>query len=381
MRLCIITPLIGRNDGQGRVNLEIAAEAARQGHEVTVMAEQVSGLPLDVRVRAITLPPPSWLPTRLLRDQLFALRTRAVLVRTRGDYDAVIGNGFVTWARCDLNAVHFVHSSWLRSAQHPWRLRRTPRSFYAWVYSACNVALERLALRRSARIVAVSASVARDLRRNKVQPTRISVVLNGVDTAEFHPGPKQRVALGLPVDVKLALFAGDLKSPRKNLETVLRALADAPGLHLAVAGRKENTPYPALAKRLGIYDRVHFLGFRHDMPALMRSSDMFVFPSRYEACSLVLIEALASGTPVITARSAGGSELIGRQVGVVLEHSDDAAALADTLRTLMADESRRSAMARSARVLAQAHSWKSMACIYVELLLRATADARDVAHA
>ena len=379
MRFCIITPLIGANDGQGRVNLEIAAEAFRQGHEVVVMAEQVSGLPIELCGQAVVLPPPNWLPGRLLRDQLFAWRTWLALFRDRAGYDAVLANGFSTWARSDVNAVHFVHASWLGSPHHPWKLHRTAGSLYARLYNGLNVALERHAFRRSDRLVAVSASVATDVKRH-LPSSQVSVIVNGVDLVEFKPGPSERKTLGLPDAVKLALFAGDLKSPRKNLETVLRALAMAPGLHLAVAGVHLGTPYPKLAQKLGIEERVHFLGFRRDMPALMRASDMFVFPSRYEACSLVLLEALASGLPVVTARSAGGSELISEEVGIVLDDGDDREALADTMLALIADDERRMAMGRDARRLAERHAWRRTACDYVDLLLQAAQSSLSIAH-
>ena len=380
MRFCIVTPFVGHNDGQGRVNFEIAAEATRQGHEVVLITEQVGGLSGALSQRVIVLPPPAWLPTRLLRDQLFAWRTCAALAREAEDCDAVLANGFVSWARCDFNAVHFVHDSWARSEHHPWRLRRTARSLYARMYTSLNVILERVAFRRSSRLIAVSGSVARDLSRIGVPADRISVILNGVDTNEFHPGPADRRKAGVPETVPLALFAGDLKSPRKNLKTVLRALAAVPGLHLAIAGREADTPYPALARDLGIADRVHFLGFRRDMPDLMRAADLFVFPSRYEACSLVLLEALASGLPVVTARSAGGSELIGPEVGLVLEDADDVDSLALAMRTLVADADHRHTMGRSARALAERHTWVSMARCYVQMLTVSAEHTSKVRH-
>ena len=144
-----------------------------------------------------------------------------------------------------------------------------------------------------------------------------------------------------------------------------------PDLHLAVAGREAGTPYPKLVQTLGIADRVHFLGFRRDMPALMRTADLFVFPSRYEACSLVLLEALASGVPVVTGRSAGGSELIGPEVGIVLQDCNDVQALAATLRSLVEDDHRRQAMGHHARALAERHSWATMARRYVDFLVEA----------
>ncbi len=154
---------------------------------------------------------------------------------------------------------------------------------------------------------------------------------------------------------------------RKNLDTVLRAMRDVPALHLAVCGAVQGSPYPALAAKLGVSDRVHFLGFRRDMPDLMRAADMFVFPSRYEACSLVVLEALASGLPVLTAVTAGGAEVLTPTCGHVLSDPDDAKALAQTLGAWVDDPQRRQQMGQAARQVAEQHSWARMGDAYLRL--------------
>ncbi len=380
MRIGIVTRRVGPNDGQGRVNLEIAAEALRQGHAVHLYCEDAD--PGLTRAGAVLerMPPPRFVPTRLLQDQVFAWRTRARLARGLGHCDAVLACGFATWAAADVNAVHFVHRSWLRSPFHPWRLRHDPRAAYARLYTGINAYFERGAFRRSGEIVAVSGGVRRELIEAGVPAARITTILNGVDADEFHPGPARRDAFGLPADVPMALFAGDLKSPRKNLDTVLRALPEVPDLHVAVAGQHAGTPWPAMARDLGVAGRVHFLGFQTDMPELMRACDLFVFPSRYEPFGLVLLEALASGLPVMTAASVGGANLITAEVGEVLADCNDAAMLAAALRGLLAAPAgRRRAMAAAARQLALAHSWPAMARQYLDLLQRAAARRARVA--
>ena len=435
MHIGIVTRHVGRNDGQGRVNAEIATEALRQGHRVTLFAEGADERvgPQGREERAIpegreegailknregraspggrgdrVIPnghgtpegsergdgaeqrlfaAPAWLPGRLARDQVFAVRSWRALGRDRGGCDALLSNGFATWGRADVNAVHFVHSSWLRSSVHPWRLRHDAPALYARLYTGLNAGLERVAFRRAGRVVAVSEKVRDELIAAGVPPDRLDVIVNGVDTAEFRPGPADRARFGLPATGPVALFAGDLRTPRKNLDSVLGALVHVPGLTLAVAGRHENTPWPALASSLGVADRVRFLGFQRDMPALMRATDVFVFPSRYEACSLVLLEALASGLPVITARSAGGAELVEPGTGVVLADSEDTAALADTLRLYVEDPTLLRESGHRARLLAERHGWPRMARRYIDLLAaaasRRTAPAapRSAAHA
>ena len=365
MRIGIVTRRVGPNDGQGRVNMEVAREALRHGHAVRLFCESADPGLIDAGAEVVALPPPAFLPGRLLRDQVFAVRSAAAL---RG-CDAVLANGFATWARADVNAVHFVHRAWAASPHHPWRQHRTARSLYARLYAGVNARLERGAFRRAPLVVAVSQKLKADLVAGGLPEERIETILNGVDTAEFAPGAADRTTLGLPLQAPIALFAGDLRTSRKNLDSVLRALAlSSPGLHLAVAGHHENTGWPAMAQALGVARRVHFLGFRTDMPALMRAADIFVFPSRYEACSLVLLEALASGLPVITARSAGGAEIITAEVGFVLPDSEDVAGLADAMTRLAEDDTLRSGMHAAARQKAQAHGWQAMARRYLALL-------------
>lgn len=371
MKIGIVTSRVGHNDGQGRVNWEIATEALRLGHDVQLFAEHVDDGLCEQGLTRHVIAPPRWLPSRLMRDQVFALRSRSQIVAAANACDAVLSNGFATWTRSDVNAVHFVHQSWLQSPYHPWRLRKDARSLYAAAYTRLNESLEQLAFRRSSTVVAVSKKVARELIEIGVPSDRIETVVNGVDSTEFYPGACERSRFGLPLDVPLGLFAGDLKSPRKNLETVLRSLVAVPELHLAVAGRTEGSASPALAESLGVASRVHFIGFQRDMPALMRSVDLFVFPSRYEACSLVLLEALASGLPVITASSAGGAELITPDVGKVLDDSEDHASLAEILRTMVMDKAGRSRMGSRARRVAEQHSWSAMAQSYIALLTSA----------
>jgi glycosyltransferase involved in cell wall biosynthesis len=189
-----------------------------------------------------------------------------------------------------------------------------------------------------------------------------------VDTDEFQPGPGDRAHFGLPQGVPLALFAGDLRSPRKNLDTVLRAMTEVPQLHLAVAGWLETSPYPAMSAAMGLSDRVHFLGNVREMPLLMRSCDVFAFPSRYEACSLVMLEAMAAGMPVVTSRTTGGSELVPRDGGFLMREPDDRAGLVDILRRVVSEGSGLSEMSLKSRAKALTLRWDEMARGYLRIL-------------
>ncbi|MEH1847818.1 MAG: glycosyltransferase family 4 protein [Nostoc sp.] len=374
MKLCIVTHKIKKGDGQGRVNYEVANEAIRRGHQLTLLASEVAPeLEDNSQVNWIKIPVKGY-PTEFVRNFIFAQKSADWLRQNRSGIDLVKVNGAINMAAADVNAVHFVHSSWLRSPVHISRNRRDLYGFYQWLFTAFNARSEKQAFQKAKVVVAVSEKVAQELVNIGVPRSRICVIVNGVDLEEFAPNQSVGVAhrrhrqkLGLPENVTLALFAGDIRTPRKNLDTVLHALVKVPNLHLAVVGHIEGSPFPQLAASLGLNERVHFVGYRRDIPEIMRSVDLFVFPSRYEACTLVLLEALSSGLPVITATATGGAELVTLECGIVLPDSDDIDALAVALMSLVSDVSLMQQMGQAARSVAEQHSWTTMAQTYVDL--------------
>jgi glycosyltransferase involved in cell wall biosynthesis len=371
VKLCIVTHRIKKGDGQGRVNYEVALEALRRGHELTLVASEISPeLEKNSLVNWISIPVNN-LPSEFLRNFVFALKSANWLRKYRSQVDVVKVNGAITIAASDVNAVHFVHTSWLSSSVHISRTRRDLYGFYQWLYTAINSYSEKQAFKKAKVVIAVSEKVARELVNLGVPCSQIRVILNGVDLQEFYPDVapdvSQRQKLGLPEDVTLGLFAGDIRTSRKNLDTVLHALVKAPNLHLIVVGNPEGSPFPQLAKSLGLSDRVHFVGYRRDIADIMRAVDLFVFPSRYEACTLVLLEALSSGLPVITAQATGGAELVTSECGFVLNDTDDSEALATALNTLSNDAKLRQQMGQAARNIALQHSWATMAASYIDL--------------
>lgn len=372
MRVTIVTHVVRHNDGQGRVNYELAREALDAGCDVTLVASEVAPALLGhPRVRWVPVRVAHWWPSALLRHQIFACKSAAWLRSHRDEYDLLHVNGFISWVRADVNTAHFVHGGWFSSPYYPYALTRGPRSAYQYVYTRINALFERWAYRRSRVVAAVSEKVAGELRAIGVPANKIEVVHNGVDIQAFEAETGFRRDFRLPEDAFLLLFAGDLRTPRKNLGTVLCALAQLPEqVHLVVAGRIKGSPYPREARVLGLEGRVHFLDFVKNVPSLMRCVDAYVFPSRYEAMSLALLEAMAAGLPVVTARTAGGAEIINPQCGIVLDDPDDAAALAQAVSRLAGDQRFCCAMGVAASRVAQAFGWSRMGGRYLEIYRR-----------
>jgi glycosyltransferase involved in cell wall biosynthesis len=367
VKVCIVTHKIKKGDGQGRVNYEVALEAIRRGHNLTLLVSEISPeLEQNSAVDWVKIPVERY-PTEFIRNFIFAKKSGDWLRQNRAELDLIKVNGAITIGATDVNAVHFVHSSWWKSPVHISQNRQDAYGLYQWLFTAINSYWEKQAFRQAKVVIAVSKKVAEELVNIGVPRTKIRVIVNGVDLQEFSPGVTCRQELGLPENVTLALFAGDIRISRKNLDTVLQALIHVPDLHLAVVGGTKDSPYPQMAAELQLSERVHFLGYRHDMPQIQRAADFLVFPSRYEPFGLVVIEAMASGLPVITATTTGAADLITPSCGIVLTDCDDVNALADALKLLNSDRTLRQQMGKAARTVAEQHSWKTMAQTYVDI--------------
>lgn len=367
-RLAFVSHRFQRNDGQGRVNYEIVRAALERGYDVTVVAahcaEEIANHP---RARFVPMGGQG-LPTELLRNLAFAWSSAHWIRRHRDELDLIQGNGFVTWERCDVVAAHFVHTAWRKSPYYPFT-SISPYALYQRLYTWLNSRWEKQAFLRATRVIAVAKGVAGELAALGVPAQRIDVIYNGVDTDQFCPGESDRASFGLPADVPLALFVGDIRTPRKNLETVLRALALAPEIHLAVAGSVTGSPYPELARSLGVSQRVVFLDKVSRIPALMRAVDFFVFPSRYEAHPLVVLEAMASGLPAIVSGNFGAEDFLG-DGGEILKDPNDVTALGTIMNELVNNPAKRRSMALAGRDRALAMQWSTMAATYLEVYER-----------
>ena len=367
MRLCIVTHNIIKGDGQGRANYEIVLEVIRRGYQITLVAINVAPeLQNNSQVDWIPVSVKGW-STALLSNLVFSWKSRNWLQKNHDSFDLLQVYGCVTDYAADINTFQFVHSGWLRSPAHTFRLRKDLYGLYQWLFTALNAHWEKQSCQKSKVLVAVSEGIKQELMDIGVDKNKIRVILNGVDVEEFSPALGDRQKLGLPKDVTLALFAGDIRTNRKNLDTVLYGLANTPDLHLAVVGNAERSPYPQLASELGISTRVHFLGYRHDIAEIMKAVDFFVFPSRYEPFGMVVSEAMATGLPVITTSIAGVAEIVTPESGIILTDTEDVAALAEAMTKLTSDRLLREKMGQAARAIAEQHTWKSKARCYVDL--------------
>ena len=189
----------------------------------------------------------------------------------------------------------------------------------------------------------------------------IIVVSNGVDTKDFVP-TKNRLAkrdqFKLPKDKILFFFLGRLDFD-KHADTIIRALPKTdPKVHLIIAGEgKEEQNFRNLAKTLGVTDRITWLGYLNhgQMKDVYQSVDAFVLMSPYEVQSIVTLQAIACGLPVLACKEGALPELCHDGVNGFTIVTDDDGTLAEKMNVLANDEKLRETMGKESRNISLPH--------------------------
>jgi len=214
------------------------------------------------------------------------------------------------------------------------------------------------------RLVAVSNMVAADMKRYYDAPaSRIDVVYNGVDLKRFRPA--NRAAYRSPVraeikiaeeDVLLLLVAHNFRL--KGVEILIKTLAELQAAGHSnvkglVVGGQSPVAYEDLAAKLGVSERIVFHEAADDIERYYAAADIYLHPTFYDPMSLVVLEALASGLPVITTRYNGASEIMTEGLqGFTVSEPRNVGAIVSAVRTLL-DAGRRRDMSAAARSLAE----------------------------
>ncbi|MGZ3604066.1 MAG: glycosyltransferase family 4 protein, partial [Thermodesulfobacteriota bacterium] len=205
---------------------------------------------------------------------------------------------------------------------------------------------------------------------------RITVVYNGVDTEYFHPRNRRyreeiRRRHGIGNEWVILFVSNNFRM--KGLGFLIKALArikkgSQASFKLMILGKDRQDFYLRLARRMGILEEVVFVGSTDEPEKYYGASDLLVHPTFYDACSLTVLEALASGLPVITTYSNGASGIItqGQEGFVVADPRDDQALAEKILFFLDREKVERVSMA--ARHLAESYSdernWSEMRNIF-----------------
>jgi UDP-glucose:(heptosyl)LPS alpha-1,3-glucosyltransferase len=286
----------------------------------------------------------------------FAAAATKALRAERDRYDIIDVAGTTAWEH-DVLRVHAVTAA----EQRRWPQRGGRRYAAARVRArvaplrfpkiAVARAIERLQYRsgRFALALAITEEVRRDLMEvHGLTEDRIEVEPNPVDIQSLRTVPRGslRSALGIGDDVPLLLFVGH-GFQRKGLADAIEALAGLDGVtHLAVVGGGDADPYAKIAREFGMRDRVHFVGATETPEPCFRDADVFLLPTHEDVWGNTVIEAMASGLPVVTTDAAGASSLVEENGAGFVIPAGSVRSLREALARMMGDPALRREMGR-----------------------------------
>jgi glycosyltransferase involved in cell wall biosynthesis len=206
-------------------------------------------------------------------------------------------------------------------------------------------AVEKELARKTDRFLAVSDDEASTFRSAGFIPEqKLRVVPNGVNPAPFDAAkPLERADLKVPSGAPLLLAVG-LLNVAKGQDLAIAALASEAlkDAYLLLAGSGETeSELRALAEKLGVSARVRFLGWRDDVPRLLKTADFLLLPSRWEGMPYIVLEAMSASLPVVATRVDGARAVIEASGGGALSEEVSAESLAAALAPLLALDSTR----------------------------------------
>ncbi len=330
----------------GRPELDIAQEWAARGWPFASVR-----LPLTRSVRSGTNSRPH--PALVLREvvRLVAGAGRIGYAARRAGAGVIVANG---------HAVHLEVAIAGRLVGLP-----TVLHLHEEMTHGVGQLLRGAAVRLATQTIAVSNAVADGLPKRLRE--RVRVIANGVDTDVFHPGtvsPDLRASMGVGAD-ELCVVAVTRLDPEKRVQDLLEAMrtfTDRPDWHLTIVGSTSAYPeYEQSVRELAaqlLPGRVTFTGRRADVPDMLRTADLLVHAGVVEGMPLNLLEAQASGCPVVAYDVAGVGEAVAAGRTGLLAPAGSVAQLRAHVGTLLADARARTEMGAAAReYVAEFHSW------------------------
>ena len=360
MRVAIvIDDLDRRRGGMSEWCWQFVCATARRGYDLHVVAQGFGQDPLPSQISRHRI-------ARTNSRLAFSQEASDLLRRLRPD---VIHDTGIGW-HFDIFQPHGgSYAAWLerRLDMYPWWFRAAKRPIDALLPRHRDFA--RHARRQCAAVkqadktvIALSNIVADDYeRRHGIHAGQIKVIYNGVDCQRFSPAHRTtyralvRRNLGVADDALLLLLAAHnfrLKGVPELLALAARLNANKRPVHVAIAGGKRSEQWRRTAKKLGLAGRVSFVGTISNLVPYYAAADAYVHPTYYDPCSLVLLEAAASGLPIVTTRRYNGAvELFCEDEEILVANDPTASgALYERVEALFDDHLRAKLSAASRRV-------------------------------
>lgn len=297
-------------------------------------------------------------------------------------------------AKSDANVIH-THSYMLLHSDVTSivsKLKKTPLVFTVHAYGdrlsssyknlfagAYNATIGRVILNCASKIIVLTPEASSYFSNLGVEKERIQVIPNGIDYGKFvTPLPSTDFREKYNVEGKTVLFVGLLQQ-RKGVQYLLKAapqiLRELPDTSFFIVGEGEfKRNLIEMSNSLGIKDRVRFTGFLPDKQLLeaYALADVFVLPSAFEGLPTAILEAMASGKPVVATNVGGISSVVEDNVTGLLVNYRDTNKLAMTITTILKDESLAKRLGGNGRKLASHYDWgiisKKVEDLYLQVI-------------
>ena len=369
-KIAVVIPKYGLVGGGERFVRELTERLTQNvAYDIHVLANQWQGGANRItfhRIPIITFP--KWLST-----VSFAWFVQRTLKKIKPDIVHTHDRIFTA----DVVTVHSIpHRIWVKEI----RCKRIPSLFdlaTGWVE-------RRLFTKGNCKVVLPVSLLAAQKHRKEYPAGNylVEVVHPGVDERFFAADVRSRLAIrtefGISENDFLILFVG-MNFELKGLEQLLVIMARLrdENLHrppkLLVVGKGNREKYEKVAGYHGLHDDVLFAGIRHDMPAVYAAADLFVLLSGFDTFGMVVIEAMASGLPVIVSDTVGASDLVRQgENGFVVNRAWSTERIVTEIVDLAANDERRAAMSYEAKQTASGQSWTKVAAkveaVYERLL-------------
>ncbi len=232
---------------------------------------------------------------------------------------------------------------------------------------------ERLAAQRADRVVAVSATVADHAVEDWGIPTeKLKVIPNGIDVIRFERiTPISREELGIPAERKIIAIVGRLEM-QKGIDRIVPELPEFFSrnrlAHLVIVGEgSERESLQQQVETAGVGEQVTFLGWRNDVPAILKASRVLLMPSRYEGMPNAVLDAMATGLPIASFSVAGLAELLAGS-GNPWAAQDDVVGLLELAERALRDDAWAERVgASNRRIIAERFSLEAMVGQYEQL--------------
>ncbi len=378
MKVALCFPGCHSRGGVERVVQASAGYLASRGHDVHVFANQWDPDPTN---KIHFHPVPMLHRPNFMRAPSFFKQCSKVL--RPDEFDVVNIQG----CECPpghVFRIHSLHRAWIESSKRfrsplsPQRIKQQLNPLHPLLL---RLESRHFRTRQYKRLIALTPDVRRDLNNYYGVPEAdVDVVPNGFNQTDFNPTSREsrrqemRRQLGLREDqVVMLLVANELQ--RKGYPTILEAMRQMPPtqlkiLQLLVVGMVNEQEVNSLAQAAKVGEHVQFCGPTRDVAGYHAAADLFVLPTQYEAFCLAILEALASGLPVITTKVPGAHDAIQPGInGMLIDDPTSGSELAAAISSLL-DFDYRARLSAAAPLSVEAYRWPSVMERYEKVLLQ-----------